>query len=76
MSKKLGIKIKFFNKSCQIIGNGINGFNYKKPVTLYAEIPGTLGRLLLGFLIHSKNKIILKGDKSLSKRDFLRVINL
>ena len=72
--KKLGIKIKFLNKSCQIIGNGINGFNYKKPVTLYAGNSGTLGRLLLGFLIHSKNKIILKGDKSLSKRDFLRVI--
>ena len=36
---------------------------------------GTLGRLILGLLVHSKNKIRLKGDKSLSKRDFLRVIN-
>ena len=34
---------------------------------------GTLGRLLLGLLVHTRNKITLKGDKSLSKRDFLRV---
>ena len=27
----------------------------------------------MGLLVHSKNNIILKGDKSLSKRDFLRV---
>ncbi len=72
--KKLGIKIKFSKNTCEIIGNGINGFNYKKSITLYAGNSGTLGRLLLGFLIHAKNKIILKGDKSLSKRDFLRVI--
>ena len=36
---------------------------------------GTLGRLILGLLVHSKKKVKLKGDKSLSKRDFLRVIN-
>ena len=35
---------------------------------------GTLGRLILGLLVHSKKKVKLKGDKSLSKRDFLRVI--
>ena len=29
----------------------------------------------MGLLVHSKKKIILKGDKSLSKRDFLRVTN-
>ena len=72
--RKLGIKIKFSKNTCQIIGRGINGFNYKKSITLYAGNSGTLGRLLLGFLIHSKNKVVLKGDKSLSKRDFLRVI--
>ena len=72
--KKLGTKIKFSKNSCQIIGNGINGFDYKKSISLYAGNSATLGRLLLGFLIHSKSKIILKGDKSLSKRDFLRVI--
>ena len=27
----------------------------------------------MGLLVHSKNNIILKGDKSLSKRDFSRV---
>ncbi len=72
--KKLGVKIKLFKNSCEIFGKGINCYNYKKPITLYAGNSGTLGRLLLGLLIHSKNRIILKGDKSLSKRDFLRVI--
>ena len=33
-----------------------------------------MGRLILGLLIHSKNKIKIIGDKSLSKRDFSRVI--
>ena len=36
---------------------------------------GTLGRLILGFLVHSKTKIKIIGDKSLSKRDFKRVVN-
>ena len=72
--KKLGIKIKFSKNTCEIIGKGINGFSYKKSINLYAGNSGTLGRLLLGLLIHSKSKIILKGDKSLSKRDFFRVI--
>ena len=34
---------------------------------------GTLGRLILGLLVHSKKKIKIIGDKSLSKRDFTRV---
>ena len=53
----------------------MNGFDYKKPVSLDAGNSGTLGRLILGLLVHSKNKITIKGDKSLSKRDFLRVTN-
>ncbi len=73
--KKLGIKIILKKKTCEIIGNGLNGFKYKKKIILDAGNSGTLGRLILGLLVHSKNKIILKGDKSLSKRDFLRVTN-
>ena len=33
---------------------------------------GTLGRLILGLLVHSKYKIKIKGDKSLQK-EILRV---
>ena len=73
--KKLGTKIYLKKKTCEIIGNGLNGFSYKKKITLNAGNSGTLGRLILGLLVHSKNKIVLKGDKSLSKRDFLRVTN-
>ena len=71
--KELGIKIKLSKKSCQIFGQGINGFNYNKKIILNAGNSGTLARLILGLLIHSKNKIKLKGDISLSKRDFYRV---
>ncbi len=71
--EKLGIKIKHSKKSCQIFGRGLNGFNYSKILNLDAGNSGTLGRLILGLLIHSKNRIKLKGDKSLSKRDFYRI---
>ena len=66
--------IKLKKKSCEIIGNGLNSYNYKKKITLNAGNSGTLGRLITGLLIHSKNKIIIKGEKSLSTRDFLRII--
>ena len=72
--KKLGVKIKISKNFCEIIGLGLNGFKYKNNLILNAGNSGTLGRLILGLLVHSKNKIRLKGDKSLSKRDFLRVI--
>ena len=73
--KKLGIKIYLKKKTCEIIGNGLNGFKYKKKTILDAGNSGTLGRLILGLLVHSKNEIVLKGDQSLSKRDFSRVTN-
>ena len=71
--KKLGVKIKISKKFCEIIGLGLNGFRYKDNLILDAGNSGTLGRLILGLLVHSKKKVMLKGDKSLSKRDFLRV---
>ena len=71
--KKLGIKVKIYKNYCEIFGNGINGFNFKKNLTIDAKNSGTLGRLILGLLIKSPKKIKLVGDKSLSKRDFSRV---
>ena len=71
--KKLGVKIKQFRNKCEIYGMGINGYKYKKNIVLNAGNSGTLARLILGLLIHSKSKIKITGDKSLSKRDFLRV---
>jgi 3-phosphoshikimate 1-carboxyvinyltransferase len=71
--KKLGVKISLFKNKCEIYGLGINGYKYKKNITLNAGNSGTLARLIMGLLVHSKNKIKIIGDKSLSKRDFLRV---
>ena len=71
--KKLGIKVKFTKNICKIYGKGINGYQFKKNLTINAQNSGTVGRLLLGFLINTKYKIKLIGDKSLSKRDFKRI---
>tara|TARA_Y100000768_G_scaffold331198_1_gene270331 strand:- start:740 stop:2050 length:1311 start_codon:yes stop_codon:yes gene_type:complete len=71
--KKLGVKIKLNNRFCEVNGLGLNGYNYKKKISLNAGNSGTLARLILGLLVHSKKKIKLIGDKSLSQRDFYRI---
>ena len=71
--KKLGSKIKFVKNRCEIIGNGLD-IKSKKNLILNAGNSGTLGRLILGIMINYKNKFKLIGDKSLSRRDFSRVI--
>ena len=72
--KKLGIKISLNKKNCYIYGKGLNGFEYKKNIVLNAGNSGTFARLILGLLVKSPYYIKLIGDKSLSKRDFERVI--
>ncbi len=71
--KKLGVKVKLKENFCKIYGKGLNSFKYRKNLTIDAENSGTLGRLILGFLINTNYPIKLVGDKSLSKRDFRRV---
>jgi 3-phosphoshikimate 1-carboxyvinyltransferase len=71
--KKLGINVQINKKSCTIFGNGLDGYNYKKNITINAENSGTLGRLIMGILIDSPYKIKIIGDKSLSRRDFKRI---
>ena len=71
--KKLGVKINLFKNKCEIFGVGINGYRYKKNIILNAGNSGTLARLIMGLLVHTKNEIKIVGDISLSKRDFLRV---
>ena len=72
--KKLGINYKKRGHNYYIEGYGLNGFNIKKNITINAGNSGTLARLILGLLVKIKYKIKLIGDKSLSKRDFTRVI--
>ncbi len=71
--KTLGSKVKFYENKCEIFGNGLN-IKKNGTISLNAGNSGTLGRIILGLLINSKSKIKLLGDKSLSKRDFSRVI--
>ena len=71
--KKLGIKVILKKNICEIYGNGINGYQYKKGININCENSGTLARLILGLLVNSNVKIKLTGDKSLSRRDFKRI---
>ena len=71
--RKLGIKAEIDKNNCTVYGNGINGYKYKKNLTINAENSGTLGRLILGLLVDTPHQIKLIGDKSLSKRDFKRI---
>ncbi len=73
--KKLGVEIKLKKNVCEINGMGLNSFRFKKGLIINAGNSGTLGRLILALLIRSPHKIKLIGDKSLSRRDFSRVIN-
>ena len=72
--KSLGVKIKKNNKFYEIEGVGLGGFNYNKNHVINAGNSGTFARLFCGLLAKNKKKIELVGDKSLSKRDFSRVI--
>ena len=71
--RKLGVKAKINNTICKIYGVGIDGYKYRKGLTINAQNSGTLGRLLAGLLINSPHPIKIVGDKSLSKRDFKRI---
>ena len=72
--KKLGIKVKLKRKTCEISSAGLNSFNFKKKIILNAGNSATLGRLIMGLLVHYNGNIKIIGDKSLSKRDFLRIM--
>lgn len=71
--KKLGIRVNSSKNVCKIVGKGLNGYNYKKNILINAKNSGTLARLIPGLLINSPHEIKIKGDDSLSKRDFKRI---
>ena len=73
--KKLGVEIKQIKNKFEIKGLGLNGFKYKKNLTLDAGNSGTLGRLIMGLLVHSDKNIKIIGDESLSRRDFQRIMD-
>ena len=73
--KKLGIKYEKKKKNYIIYGSGLNGLSTNSNLVLNAGNSGTLARLILGLLAKTKNVIKIIGDKSLSKRDFSRVVN-
>ena len=65
--KKLGVKIKISKRFCEIIGLGLNGFKYKNNSILDAGNSGTLGRLILGLLVHQRKRSSLKVIKFIKR---------
>ena len=72
--KKIGVKVKKKKNHFEIYGVGINGFKIKKNTIINAGNSGTLARCFLGLCSSINKEIKVVGDRSLSKRDFLRVI--
>ncbi len=72
--KKLGIKVNMKKFRCEIYGNGLFGYKYKKNLILDAGNSGTTARLLCSALIDTNYPIKIVGDKSLMKRDMNRII--
>ncbi|OCW81887.1 3-phosphoshikimate 1-carboxyvinyltransferase, partial [Pelagibacteraceae bacterium GOM-A2] len=73
--KKFGINYKKHKNYYEISGLGLRGYNTNKPIVINAGNSGTLARLIMGLLVDCKDKIVIVGDSSLSKRDFSRVAN-
>ncbi len=72
--RKLGIKIKIKKDYCEVKGNGLFGFNFKKNLVLNLENSGTSARLITSMLSNTNYWIKVTGDKSLKKRDMSRII--
>ncbi len=76
--KNFGIKIiKTGTKKYLIFGKGLGSLKIKKNSSIDFGNSGTLARLLTGLLSTTPNiQIKIKGDKSLNKRNMLKLINL
>ena len=72
--KKLGIKILKKKNHHYVYGKGLNGLKIKNNLVVDAGNSGTFSRLFCGLISGYEKEITLKGDKSLSRRDFSRVI--
>jgi len=76
--KKLGVKIKRYkSKSYYIYGKGLGSLFAKKNLNLNFGNSGTLARLLIGVLSTNPDiTVLIKGDKSLNKRNMKKLIEL
>ena len=76
--KKLGVKIKKSGKkNYRIYGKGLGSLYIKKNSLLNCGNSGTCARLLIGILSTTPGiEVRIKGDKSLNKRNMLKLIKI
>jgi len=65
---KLGAQVYKKKNYTEVNGQGLNGFSFKNKTVINCQNSGTLMRLIGGLVCKSRKPIILKGDRSLSKR--------
>ena len=68
--RKLGVKILKRRSFYEINGVGLSGFKHKNNLNLNAGNSGTFARLVCGTLAGNVKNVKVRGDSSLSKRDF------
>ena len=74
--KKLGVRIFKKKNIYYCVGCGLDSFYIKKKTSIYLGNSGSTARMLAGLLSTFPKKILLKGDKSLNKRDMSRIFQL
>ncbi len=74
--KKLGVKIFKKDNVYYCVGCGLDSFYSKKKISIYLGNSGSTARMLAGILSTFPKKILLKGDRSLNKRDMSRIFQL
>ena len=67
--KKLGVRIFKKKNIYYCVGCGLDSFYIKKKTSIYLGNSGSTARMLAGLLSTFPKKILLKGDRSLNKRD-------
>jgi len=73
--RTLGVKIIKKKNFYYVYGSGLNSFKTKKKITkIFVGNSGTTARLLCGILSTYSNKFYLYGDKSMNRRDMMRVM--
>ncbi len=70
--RAMGVSIRMKGEGCRVKGVGMRGL--KKPKgPIYLGNSGTTMRILPGILVGQDFKVVLKGDRSLSKRPMARI---
>ena len=73
--KKLGIKVSLNKNICKIYGKGIDGYNYKKNLTLDSKNSGSISSLAFQLYVTGLSALINAKPKSSSSMFFFSLLS-